>query len=1007
MDGALQKNGGELPKQAKTKQLQGQSTSKALSASLSKSPPTTWSFNKDAFKHLMVEGAKDEDETQEGHAQIEVIPGLTREKFLANVAIEVPVLVQRLDLEVKMREMVVKLPTFCVTFGCFVFALMLLSPTQHVVEVNERLIDHFELSDDRLDKVTDFNKLYEFAEAFEHHNEELQATSWKYWCEQRYFKLGWNAELNVPTHECNSPRYNALGHISNPESQWDAVGAVPSPSPGEECVDNDEIIRAQFPQWATCADGATTICTMDIGIQSCKLTCGYCPSFVYERWKPFPTPQITILPGVVSQQRYKSKACDGFATTYEGQKGNQNLGMLPAFDGTREGDLLQCVDRTAEYTEAYAHQVECSPDMPASSCPTGYIALTKKHDFNGDSVYPVMMLEPHLDLLRARTLEWVDVQTAKVQVVALVYTPAPADLYTGVSVIFDVDASGSIKGRHRLSSVRDITGLSATAYCLVLSLAAVLNGMAIYQAFNKVFDASHLMKRTTWWAMVYEMVCRVIMCMYFIVLICLALFGSKMQTEFEGLISTLENVRINCTSAHCRDHAFEPVLTNFFKTMSTLETKTTELTVHRVISYAICYMQFLLLMLYFAAHPRIGVITSTISKAWDHLFHFGIVLCNSFVSLGLISFFAFGSTIKLFSSPTNSFLSQSRLLFGHWIQETEDATMTSEELATVDFVAFWVYIITFMLLMFYMLLNLFLAIIVDAFFEVKKDEEEDETENHFFVDVGDVFSCRAVYRYWRFHSQEHILHVLRKRMSKNQRKLGPGTSTTTFEDIADRQEGVPEEEDHKAVSCPAGDFLTEFPGALDDENHLIVFLSYYYHKCPAILDVREEDGIFHHTGGLTAGERELRSLKTQVNNAKIHVELNKKDFADRLQEERLAVQKVFDHIALEREALAYALAVSAQKRHSQQQKAGRSTKRKVTPRAIPVLDDDWQAVGEAIQIRDLSKSPPSTRRRTDPGARHKKDVGVIRSGSGGRRYSRRRRDRKPRSAPEVAGPVSL
>lgn len=908
-----------------------------------KTPPR--SFNHRTIAHLRRSHHHGEGEP---NSDSEVIPGLTRSRFLDNVILRVPVLVQRLELEVKMTEMMFKLPAFCLNFICFLAALCLLFPTHQIAQVNGRIIEHFGLVDSTLDEVIDVPSLYLFIETFELRNEELMATSWMYWCEQRYFNTGFDAELGIPTRACPSPRYRALGHISTDESSWTTVGAVPSPTPSSTnpCTDDDASVSQLNPAYTSCAAQAAEICSQDFGIQYCKLTCGYCSDWTYMRKKPFAMMQLAMLPSVVFQRRYDMKSCDGFGATYEALGHNTELDAIPALDGARGSALLSCVDRTSEYDAPYAHEVPC-PDGVSAECPNGHIDFTQKKTFLGHSIYPRMLLEPHADILKMQAIEWIDVQTAQVEISTLVYTAPPLDIFTSVSVVFKIDDTGAIISSRAIKSYKDLTVNHLTVFCLMMGLAVVFCASGVYKSAHRLSSRRNTLKRTTWWAVVYEILCKGLMCVYFILLIYTSITGDRMQTEFEALISTVEAVRVSAVDSSI-ESAFDGVLTKFFDTMGSVDHKTVALKAHRVVSFVMIYMQFILLMLYFAAHPRIGVITSTIAKAYDHLFHFMVVLLQSFGSLGLIAYFMFAPDLQLFMSAKNTFLSQCKLLFGQWVQEQEGATMSSDALDTVRFSFYWLYVMTFMFLVFFMLLNLFLAIIVNAFFEVKKDEAANETENNFLVDILDVFSTRAVYRYAKWHSHSIILKQLYSRTQKSMKTDADGA---TFDDVIEATTGAENVNDDKTTNCPGQDFLVEFPGVMDDSDQLVAFLAYYYNKTPAILQVKL-DGSNHLARGPSSPEKQLKKMENKVLSAKRSAELRETELAARVEQERQAISKVWKRVAQEREAFARFLSQATQEGHLHDVGSNRKAKRtkKTKPIAIGLdLDDEWNA---AIQPRE-------------------------------------------------------
>eukprot|EP00392_Amoebophrya_sp_AT5.2_P014710 g14871.t1 len=76
---------------------------------------------------------------------------------------------------------------------------------------------------------------------------------------------------------------------------------------------------------------------------------------------------------------------------------------------------------------------------------------------------------------------------------------------------------------------------------------------------------------------------------------------------------------------------------------------------------------------------------------------------------------------------------------------------------------FWMYLILFALIMFLTMMNFFLAIIVDAFVEVKQDINERKTENSFPFDCADMIKdCSRFYTMRKFPNSREVLDKLQE-----------------------------------------------------------------------------------------------------------------------------------------------------------------------------------------------------------------------------------------------------
>merc|ERR1719408_348166 len=94
----------------------------------------------------------------------------------------------------------------------------------------------------------------------------------------------------------------------------------------------------------------------------------------------------------------------------------------------------------------------------------------------------------------------------------------------------------------------------------------------------------------------------------------------------------------------------------------------------------------------------------------------------------------------------NAIEAQGRMIFGEFIYASGE-----EELHGVMIIMYWLYAFTFMIVMFFTLLNFFLAIVVDAYADVKEEFDTVHiTEQAFPTDVLDILAGVVRYRVRRW-----------------------------------------------------------------------------------------------------------------------------------------------------------------------------------------------------------------------------------------------------------------
>jgi hypothetical protein len=111
--------------------------------------------------------------------------------------------------------------------------------------------------------------------------------------------------------------------------------------------------------------------------------------------------------------------------------------------------------------------------------------------------------------------------------------------------------------------------------------------------------------------------------------------------------------------------------------------------------------------------PRLGLVTRTIKQALTDLIHFGLM---TFVILGVfvcMTYFLFGSSVQRFSTPGKAFIKNWDLLQGD--TDGNEALIENYPLSGP------VFVYSFNVIVFFVLLNILLAILVEAYMKVAEE----------------------------------------------------------------------------------------------------------------------------------------------------------------------------------------------------------------------------------------------------------------------------------------------
>jgi len=126
------------------------------------------------------------------------------------------------------------------------------------------------------------------------------------------------------------------------------------------------------------------------------------------------------------------------------------------------------------------------------------------------------------------------------------------------------------------------------------------------------------------------------------------------------------------------------------------------------------------------------------SQIADDLFHFAISFLLIFLMMGVMAYWMFGTKVPDFDSPNKALYMQFRMVAGDF-----DFLANEDDPGLL----FMIYAITFVVLVFMILLNFFLAIVVDGFVTVKNFVKEDESDNNFGIDL--VLVTMRLINTWR------------------------------------------------------------------------------------------------------------------------------------------------------------------------------------------------------------------------------------------------------------------
>lgn len=145
---------------------------------------------------------------------------------------------------------------------------------------------------------------------------------------------------------------------------------------------------------------------------------------------------------------------------------------------------------------------------------------------------------------------------------------------------------------------------------------------------------------------------------------------------------------------------------------------------YKLVLTMLLYVFFFRVINYISLHPRLGVLVELFQIAAFDLLHFVIIFMALFFMLAFVGYALMGSQDVAFHTFGTAVYWQYRMIMGDWpFQFTADPLMMH------------IYLLTYGIVIFFALLNVFLAIIVDAYAATKENNAEGWKQTGFFSDL--------------------------------------------------------------------------------------------------------------------------------------------------------------------------------------------------------------------------------------------------------------------------------
>lgn len=238
------------------------------------------------------------------------------------------------------------------------------------------------------------------------------------------------------------------------------------------------------------------------------------------------------------------------------------------------------------------------------------------------------------------------------------------------------------------------------------------------------------------------------------------------------------------------------------------------------VAYMLLCVMFMRLVLYFSLHPRMAVLTATLSRIADGMFHFLIYFLLVFLFLAYVGYWRFSvDNFVSFGTFSKTFYTQFQMLCGNFPFPSN-----------VPGTDYYLYLALFVMVVFILLINFLLAIVVDAFSLVTDENKHHHYHKNVALDAKDIAMSLYHRRVYKFPHTGALYAYL------DSKRADPTTTVTAAELfqnvklVADKP-GFTDEKH-------AQDFIDFYANKLFDDNGVSVLA---YDPAAASQDFEEDD----------------------------------------------------------------------------------------------------------------------------------------------------------------------
>lgn len=331
-----------------------------------------------------------------------------------------------------------------------------------------------------------------------------------------------------------------------------------------------------------------------------------------------------------------------------------------------------------------------------------------------------MMLQPDVDLARMQQLGWFDSFTDKATLSALVYTEG-IEMFTLLSVEFVFDPAGNVESNIRTWSWKDLIGVDKDTLLIREILLLVFAGLGLAHTARLIQTTQGTASNFRY----FELFTRGLLFAISFAVVIWRSGQNEMGDAFEEALQaflSVEGPRQDPDALKATDA--------FFVAADSLRSEAETLNWFCLMCYVVGSLQLAQLVVYFhEAHPGMALFTKVMQRALMSLLHLLVLLLLFYVLLAFLLHWMFGRSLAESETFGRGITSQLKMIYGDYVR-LPGVTSLDDDAAT----AYWIYAVIFMTVAFFLARFVFLAILVEAYAEVKKMGTSTASPRNFLSD---------------------------------------------------------------------------------------------------------------------------------------------------------------------------------------------------------------------------------------------------------------------------------